>query len=100
MQRAAAELFTEVPYKRASQIFERLTGIKMSDHCQQEVAGKMGKAADVVRVLPSRQMVEKVIEEASRGRVWRPILVVAADVADVPTRPEAKSRSHKRGAGE
>lgn len=100
LQRAAAELFTEVPFERASQIFERLTGIKMSDHCQHEVAAKLGEVADVVRVLPSRQRVEEVIEQASQGRVWRPVLVVAADGAALPTRPPAKSRSHKRGPGE
>jgi hypothetical protein len=100
LQRAAAELFTEVPYKRASQIFERLTGIKLSDHCLHEIADKLGQAADVVRVLPSRQMVEQIIEEASQGRVWRPVLVVAADGADLPTRPPAKGRAHKRGKGE
>jgi hypothetical protein len=100
LQRAAAELFTEVPYERASQIFERLTGIKMSDPCQHEVATQLGEVADVVRVLPSRQRVEAVIEQASQGRVWRPVVVVAADGAALPTRPPAKSRSHKRGAGE
>lgn len=100
LQRAAAELFTEVPFERASQIFERLTGIKMSDHCQHEVADQLGEVADLVRVLPSRQRVEEVIEQASQGRVWRPVLVVAADGAALPTRPPAKSRSHKRGAGE
>jgi Uncharacterised protein family (UPF0236) len=100
LQRAAAELFTEVPYERASQIFERLTGIKMSDHCQHEVAAQLGEVADVVRVLPSRQRVEAVIEQASQGRVWRPVVVVAADGAALPTRPPAKGRSHKRGAGE
>jgi len=100
LQRAAAELFTEVPFERASQIFERLTGIKLSEHCQQEVAAKLGAVADVVRVLPSRQRVEEVIEQASQGRGWRPVLVVAADGAALPTRPAAKSRSHKRGAGE
>ena len=100
LQRAAAELFTEVPFKRASQIFERLTGVKMSDHCLQEVADKIGRAADVVRVLPSRQMVEQIIAQTSQGRVWRPVLVVAADGADLPTRRRARSRSHKRGAGE
>jgi macrodomain Ter protein organizer (MatP/YcbG family) len=100
LQRAAAELFTEVPFERASQIFERLTGIKMSDHCQHEVAAKLGEVADVVRVLPSRQRVEEKIEQASQGRVWRPVLVVAADGAALPTRPQTKSRSHKRGPGE
>jgi hypothetical protein len=100
LQRAAAELFTEVPFARASQIFVRLTGIPMTDHCMQDVATELDEAADVVRVLPSRQRVEAVIEQAGNGRVWRPVLVVAADGAAVPTRPEAQSRKEKRGAGE
>ena len=60
----------------------------------------MGELADVVRVLPSRQRVGAIIEEAGNGRVWRPVLVVASDGADVPTRPEADSRAEKRGPGE
>jgi hypothetical protein len=100
LQRAAAELFSEVPYGRASQLFERLTGVKLSDHCRHELASQMGESADRVRVLPSRQRVEAIIEEAGNGRVWRPVLVVAADGADVPTRPEADSRADKRGPGE
>jgi hypothetical protein len=99
LQRAAAELFSEVPHERASQIFERLTGVKLSDHCMHELACRMGEAADVLRVLPSRQRVEAVIEEAGNGRVWRPVLVVASDGADVPTRPETDSRAEKRGPG-
>ncbi len=100
LQRAATELFTEVPFERTSQIFERLTGIKMTDHCLQGVAANLGEVADAMRVLPSRHRVEEIIEQADNGRVWRPVLVVAADGADVPTRPEAQSRSEKRGAGE
>lgn len=99
LQRAAAELFTEVPFERASKIFERLTGIKMTDHCMQDVADELGQAADNVWVLPSRNKVEEVIERAGNGRVWRPVLVVAADGADLPTRPVARSRAEKRGAG-
>jgi hypothetical protein len=85
LQRAAAELVTEVPHARASQIFERLTGVRLSNHCMHERAARMGESADVPRVLPSRQRVEAIIEEAGNGRVWRPVLVVAADGADVPT---------------
>jgi hypothetical protein len=44
--------------------------------------------------------VEALIEDAGSGRVWRPVLVVAAEGADVPTRPEAASRAEKRGPGE
>jgi uncharacterized protein UPF0236 len=100
LQRAAAELVTEVPFARASQIFERLTGISMTDHGLQEVAEKVGEAADTVRVLPSRQRIEAIIEQGGNGRVWRPGLVVAADGAMVPPRPAAQSRSQKRGVGE
>jgi len=66
----------------------------------QEVATKLDEAADGVRVLPSRQRVEAIIEQAGNGRVWRPVVVVAADGAMVPTRPEAQSRREKRGRGE
>jgi hypothetical protein len=100
LQKAAAELFTEVPYSRASQIFERLTGIKISDHCMQEIASEMGQAADNIRVLPSQNKVEEIIEQATKGRAWKPVLVVAADGAHLPTRPQASSRSEKRGKGE
>lgn len=100
LQRVAVELFTEVPFERASQICERLTGIKMTDHCMQDMAAEMGEAADNVRILPSRNKVEEIIERAGNGRVWRPVLVVAADGADVPTRPQAQRGSEKRGAGE
>ena len=100
LQRAAAELFTEVPFARASQIFKRLTGIPMTDHCMQDVAAKLGEVADPVRVLPSRQRVEASIEQAGNGRVWRPVLVVAADGAAVPTRPATQGRSKQRGVGE
>lgn len=100
LQRAAAELFTEVPYERASKIFERLTGIKMSNNSMHELAGDIGDCADKVRVLPSRQKVEEIIELAGNGRVWRPVLVVTADGADLPTRPLSPGRASKRGAGE
>jgi hypothetical protein len=66
----------------------------------QEVAEKLGEAADPVRVLRSRQRVEAIIEQAGNGRVWRPVLVVAADGAAVPTRPATQSRRAKRGRGE
>jgi hypothetical protein len=93
LQRAAAELFTEVPFARASQICERLTGIPMTEHCLQDVAAP-------VRGLASRQRVEALSEQAGNGRVWRPVRVVAAAGAAVPPRPAAQSRHEKRGAGE
>ena len=92
-------MFTEVPVARASQIFERRTGLAMPDPGMQAVAGKLGEAADPVRGLPSRQRVEALIEQAGQGRGWRPVRVGAADGAAGPPRPQAQSRSATRGAG-
>lgn len=39
----------------------------------------MGEAPDLVRVLPTHHRVEAIIEEAGNGRVWRLVLVVAAE---------------------
>jgi hypothetical protein len=100
LQRAAAKLLVEMPYERASELFKELTGSDMSDHTMHELAENIAEASDIVRVLPTKRMVEAKIEEISKGRIWRPILVVSADGAHLPTRPDTGSRFKKRGAGE
>jgi hypothetical protein len=100
LERAAAELFAELPHERAAELFEKLTGIRMTAHCMHELSEELGEVSDQATVLPSRKQVEAEIEKASKGKVWRPILVAAVDGAHVPTRPEAESRSKKRGPGE
>ncbi len=100
LQKPAARLLAEVPFERASQLFKELTGNEMSDHAMHDLADHLSEASDIVRVLPSRKMVEATIEKNSNGKVWRPIVVVSGDGAHLPTRPEASSRSGKRGPGE
>ncbi len=100
LQRAAAELFAELPHERAAELFEKLTGIRMTNHCMHELSENLAEASDKVTVLPTQKQVEEAIDKAGNGRVWRPILVVAADGAHLPTRPNVGSRSQKRGTGE
>lgn len=100
LQKPAARLLAEVPYERASQLFKELTGNDMSDHAMHDLADNLSDASDIIRVLPSRHMVETIIEKNTNGKVWRPIVVVSADGAHLPTRPETGTRSGKRGAGE
>lgn len=100
LQKPAARLLAELPFERASQLFKELTGNEISDHTMHELSEGISEASDMVRVLPSRKMVEETIEKHSGGKVWRPILVVSADGAHLPTRPEAKTRSDKRGPGQ
>ena len=100
LQKPAARLLAEVPFERASQLYKELTGNEMSDHAMHDLADNLATASDIVRVLPSRKMVEATIEKSSNGKVWRPIVVISADGAHLPTRPEAKKRSGRRGPGE
>lgn len=99
LQKPAARLLAEVPFDTASRLFKELTGNEMSDHAMHEMGERLASASDIVRVLPTKQKVEEVINTYSRSTGWRPILVVSADGAHAPTRPEG-GRSEKRGPGE
>jgi hypothetical protein len=100
LQKPAARLLAEVPYERASKLYKALTGNEMSNHTMHALADDMAEASDIIRVLPSRKMVEAIIEKNANGKIWRPILVISADGAHLPTRPESRKRSGKRGCGE
>jgi hypothetical protein len=100
LQKPAARLLAEMPFERASELFKVLTGNDMSDHAMHDLADDLSEASDIIRVLPSRKMVEATIEKNSNGKVWRPIVVVSADGAHLPTRPDTGKRSGKRGPGE
>jgi hypothetical protein len=97
LQKPAARLLA---FERASQLVKELTGNEMSDHAMHDLADNISKGSDIIRVLPSRKMVEETIEKNSNAKIWRPIVVISADGAHMPTRPESKSRSGKRGPGE
>ena len=92
-------MLAEVPYDTAARLFKRLTGSSISDHALHDLGSRLGESARREDVLPSRKLVETTIEEFSAGRGWRPVLVVSADGAHEPTRPETGKRSGKRGPG-
>jgi hypothetical protein len=99
LQKPAARLLAEVPFERASELYKALTGNEMSNHTMHTLADDIAEASDIIRVLPSRNMVEGTIEKNANGKIWRPILVVSADGAHLPTRSESRKRSGKRGPG-
>jgi hypothetical protein len=89
MQKAAASLAVEVPYKRASTLFGELTGLSFSDHIAHEVVGEIAEGLTVLSVSPTAEEIGQRIAQVAKGRKWRPIVVLAIDGADVPIRPEA-----------
>jgi len=88
MQKAGANLATEVPYETASELFSELTGLSLSDHIMHEVVGQLDQGLTVLDVSPAVEEVAQRVAQVAGGRKWRPIVVLAIDGADVPTRPE------------
>ena len=100
VQKAIAGLAKEMPYGSACELYEELTGMKVSEHSAHEITNEAAEGLGVVEVSPSREEVEQKIEAAGKrkGRKWRPIMVVGIDGADTPTRAleETAQREGKR----
>ena len=98
VQKRATKLSAEVTFQRGEDLFQELTGQRISDHCLHETFEAVGAEARIEEVIPSGQEIRERIEKATRS-TWRPILVVASDGAHLPTRPKAP-RKAKRGPGQ
>ena len=88
VQKAAVRLTKEVPYETACELFEELTGLPLSAHTAHEVTQAVAEGLTVLDVAPSREEILTKIMTIAAGQPWRPILVLALDGADVPTRPD------------
>lgn len=100
LQKRAARLFADVPFERAAELFKELTGCDMSNHTMHNVAKNLGEASEIATVLPTKHAIKKLISENSTSATWRPIVVISADGAHMPTRPNVGTREGKRGPGE
>lgn len=97
IQKKSVKLTSEVTFLKSSEIFEDLTGHKLSDHFMHETFESVGETATLSDITPSEEEIKNKIKEVSTG-TWRPILVVASDGAHLPTRTKA-GRKEKRGKG-
>ena len=104
VQQAAAKLALEMPHQRASTLLGELTDASMSDCVLHEVVQQMGQV-EVLQVCPSAAEIHQRIAAAAEGRKWKPIVVLAIDAAEVPSRPQTakgtrpgrkKSRARRR----
>ncbi|MFA6135603.1 MAG: ISKra4 family transposase [Phycisphaerae bacterium] len=104
VQEAGAKLALEMPYQRAATLLTELTDAAMSDCAIHEVVQQLGQL-DVLQVSPRAEELQERIAAAAEGRQWKPIVVLAIDAADVPSRPEAakgtrpgrkRRRAHRR----
>lgn len=89
LQQVATRLTAEVPYETAQELFAELTGVELSTERMHELTNAVGQGLEVLDVAPPREEIATKIAEVAEGRRWRPVVVLAIDGADVPTRPEA-----------
>jgi hypothetical protein len=61
-----------------------------------EIAGDI----ELLDICPDRPQIHCKIEQLSKGRFRRPVLMIGIDGAHAPTRPEPSPRKGKRGKGE
>ena len=87
VQQAGVKLALEMPHQRASKLLDEFTDASMSDCAIHETLQQTG-SLDVLQVCPEAAEIQDRIAQAAAGRKWRPIVVLAIDAADVPSRPQ------------
>ncbi len=102
VQDVEAWLSSETAYETASETYERITGVKLSEHHMHEVTNDIAEGVGILDVCPSREEIDKKIEEQSKDKFRRPIMMLAIDGAHGPMRPEPSPhpRKGKRGEGQ
>jgi hypothetical protein len=88
VQQAAIQVTRAGPYETACEVFAALTGWPLRAHTAHEVSRVGAEGWPVLDVAPSREEVVAKSAAVAMGQPGRPILVLAMDGADVPTRPE------------
>ncbi len=87
VQQAGVKLGLEMPHQRASKLLDELTDASMSDCALHDVLHRTG-SLQVLHVCPDAADIQDRIAQAAAWRKWRPIVVLAIDAAEVPSRPE------------
>ncbi len=101
VQDVEAWLSSEIPYETARETFQRVTGEKISEHHMHDTVNAVGQYVNILDVCPGKEEINKKIDELSKGKFRRPIMMMAIDGAHAPTRPEPTPhpRKGKRGKG-
>jgi Uncharacterised protein family (UPF0236) len=100
VQSVGVFLATELPYELASETYRRCTGAQFSDRSLHKSVNRVAESLDVLDVCPSKAEVEEKIARIAAGKRWRPVMMMTADGAQEPVRPEPSPWKGKRGEGD
>ena len=87
----------DMTFDKASQTYTKFTDEKLSADHVHKTANRIGEHFDILDVCPSRDEIDAKIVELSKGKTWRPVMMMAIDGAHEPTRPEPSPWKGKRG---
>ncbi len=100
IQDLEAWLSSELPFKTASEAYTRCTGDALSADHMFETANRVANHLDILDVCPTKDEILQKINELSKGKFRRPVMMLAIDGAHTPTRPQPSAWKGKRGKGE
>jgi len=93
-------LSSELPFETAAETFKRCTADTLSADHMFETTNRIANHFDILDFCPTKDEIEQKIDELSRGKFRRPVMMIAIDGAHAPTRPEPSAWKGKRGKGE
>jgi hypothetical protein len=96
LQRLVLDFIAETPYKRSAELFAKATGISFSEDTIHDLVAEFTEELTIEETIPSAEEINRRIDSVKGTNKRRPVLVVAADGAHVPTRP-TPGKKQKRG---
>ena len=93
-------LSSELPFETAAETFERCTADTLSADHMFETTNKIANHFDILDCCLTKDEIAQKIDELSRGKFRRPVMMIAVDGAHAPTRPEPSPWKGKRGKGQ
>ena len=90
VQKAAAQLVTEVPYDDGPDVISRSDrACRLGSERMHTLTNQVAEGLTVLDVAPSRDEIARRMAEVAAGRWRRPVVVLGIDGAYVPTRPDS-----------
>ena len=100
IQDLEAWLSSELPFETASEAFRRCTGDPLSADHMFETTNHIANHFDILDICPRKDEIEQKINELSKDKFRRPVMMMGIDGAHAPTRPEPSPWEGKRGKGQ
>jgi hypothetical protein len=99
IQKLEAWLSSKLPYEEAQEAYVRCTGNQISTGHMFETTNGIADDIGIKDVCPSAEEIHQKLEQYN-DQFRRPVVMIAVDGAEAPTRPEPSPYKGKRGKGQ